>query len=390
MEQEYNTSIFSKILYGFAAVVVVVFTVFIALSDKNGFKHNHGIIVLPVLGVIGSILTIVNLYKRKVIISNYSIKYKSVWGSKEIINKDVKGYRILDKRIVIYSLNEINKIAIRDYLSISNLDELQKNLNEKYTNLDLVGYQNNLKAIADDSNLGNTEEERMSTFKKVKRIALVYNIGGIGMFILCLFFSAFILDNKIIKVFILLYPAFGIILLAFSKGLIKLISGKSSAYGSLIAGMYASTIIGMMGMISHYDFVAYNKLCFPILISGLIFTVILWKYGYDRSENAVKGQIIMLILIAFLYSIPLAMMVNCELDPSPGKIYISQISNRYIFHNNSRAYYHVVIETSEYTLTPSKDLHISNDLYDKIQSLQAVHVAVKSGLLGASWIYIKE
>ncbi|WP_179413165.1 hypothetical protein HDF19_10370 [Mucilaginibacter sp. E4BP6] len=390
MEYEYTTSTGYKIFYGIAAIALLGFTFFVALSAKDGFTKNHGTIILPIVGIIVSALITINLYKRKVTISDYSITYTNIWGSKEIINKDVKGYRILDKRITIYSIDGGKKVAVRDYLSISNLDELQRNLNEKYTNLDLVSYQNNLKAIADDSNLGNTEEERMSTFKKVKRIALVYNIGGIGMFILCLFFSEFILDNKIIKVFILLYPAFGIILLAFSKGLIKLVSSKSSAYGSLIAGMYASTIIGMIAMISHYDFVAYDNLWLPILMSGLIFTVILWKYGYDRSENAVKGQIIMLILIAFLYSIPLAMMVNCELDPSPEKIYVSKISNRYIFHNNGRAYYHVVIETSEYTLTSSKDLHISDDLYDKIQSLQAVHIAVKSGLLGAPWIYIKE
>lgn len=390
MKDEYNTSIAYKIFYGVASVVIVGLTIFTALSDKSGFTKNHGIIVLPAFGIIGLILTVINLNKRKVIISHYSIKYISIWGSKEIINKNVKGYRILDKRIVIYSIDGVNKIAIRDYLSINNLDELQKNLNEKYTNLDLVSYQNNLKTITDDTNLGNTEEERMSTLKKTKRIALVYNIGGIGIFILCLIFSEFILDNKLIKVFITLYPAFGIILLTFSKGLLKLISGKSSAYGSLIAGMYASTIVGMIAMISHYDFVAYNKLCLPVLITGLIFTSILWRYGYNRAENAARGQIIMLILIAFLYAIPLVMIVNCELDLSPEKIYVSNISNRYIFHNNSRAYYHVVIEASEYTLTPSKDLHISNELYDKIQSLQAVHVAVKSGLLGAPWIYIKE
>ncbi len=390
MEQEYNTSIFSKILYGLAAIVVVGFTIFITLSNKNGFTHNHGIIVLPILGMIGSIITIVNLYKRKVIISDYSIKYRSVWGSKEIINKDVKGYRVLDKRIVIYSIDEINKISIRDYSSINDLNGLQKNLNERYTNLDSVNYQNNLNTIAGDTNLGKTEEERMSTFKKTKRVALVYNSGGIAIFILCLIFSEFILENGVIKIFIILYTACGVILLAFSKGLIKLVSGRNSAYGSLIAGMYASTIVGMIAMITHYDFVAYNKLCLPILILGLIVTAILWRYGYDKSENAVKGQIIMLVLVAFLYSISLVMVVNCELDISPPKIYISKILNRYIYHNNGRAYFHVVIETSEYTSAPSKDLHINNNFYDKIQSLQSVHVAVKSGLLNVPWIYIKE
>jgi hypothetical protein len=388
MEQEYTTSIFYKVFYGLASVIAISFTVWVAVFDIGRHPEHHGIIALPILGIVGAVLTVINLLKRKVIVSNHSIQYISVWGSTEIINEDVKGFKVLDKRIVIYSNSGVNKIAIRDYSSISS--ELQLELNKRYVNLDKVGYQNNLKEIVSDTELGNTEEERMSAFKKTKRIALIYNCGGIAMFILGIIFTDFVLKNNLAKIPIVLYPAIGIVLLAFSKGLIKLVSGRNSAYGSLVVGTYASTITGMIMMVTHYDFVAYNDLCLPVLIMGIVILSVLWKYGYDRSENAVKGQIVMIILIAFLYAIPVVMVVNCELDLSPATVYTSKVLNRYIYHNNNRSYFHVVIETSDYTSLSSKDLHIDNDLYDRIESLQSVHVAVKHGLLRVPWIYIKE
>src|ERR1700744_724560 len=155
MEKVYTTSIFSKILYGLAAILVALGTIYTAFFAKNGFQQNHGIIILPLLGIASATLVALNIYKRKVTISNQCIKYVSVWGSREIINEDVKGFKVLDKRIVIYPISGPNRIAIRDYSSIANLGELQQDLNEKYTNLDVVGYQNNLKEIAGDAGLGN-------------------------------------------------------------------------------------------------------------------------------------------------------------------------------------------------------------------------------------------
>jgi hypothetical protein len=209
-------------------------------------------------------------------------------------------------------------------------------------------------------------------------------------FVASLLFTDFVLNNDYFKIILLLYPLVGIILIIASKGLIKLISARRSAFGSLIAGLYTSTIAIAIALISDYDFIDYGDLWVPLIIIALIIGIILWKYGYDRSENAVKAQIIILIFIAIFYACPLTMFINCKLDLSAPKVYNSKILKRYIYHNNGRAYYHVVVSTLDYTNLSSKDLHINQDLYDRVESMQVVHVDVKPGLLHIPWFYINE
>jgi len=388
MEQEYKTSTGYKIFYGLGIICLICFTIYLSIIDT---KDGKAIIILPLLGIIVSALVIVNLSKRKVIISDYSVKYISIWGSKEIVNKDVKGYRVLDKRIVIYPLDSLSsKINIKDYSSIGDSFELIKKLSGIYTDLDAVSYQDNINEIYNNNEFGNTKEDRISALKKSKRTALIYNCGGILIFIISLIFTEFILKDDLIKIVFVLYPIAGIILLILSKGLIKLVSGKNSAFGSLIAGMYTSTIASLIIFITHYDFVTVSNLCLPVLIISVVIGIVVWKYGYDKSENAVKGQLILLILISIFYACPLTMFVNCKLDASAPTVYKSKILGRDISHNNGRNYCHITISTWGAEQQYSPVLHIDQKLYDNLESEQFVNVNIKHGLLNIPWFYVTE
>ncbi|WP_426670906.1 hypothetical protein ACPPVU_06665 [Mucilaginibacter sp. McL0603] len=391
MEQEYTTSTGYKIFYSIGLIAFFGFALILPLlGNHGGYSGQPGLLVLAVIVVAISVFTVLNFFKRKLIITDYTIKYTNVWGASELSNKDVKGFKIFDKRIVIYSSTTSQKIKIRDYSSIGNLDDLLKCLGKYYTNLDSVAYQDNLNEIYNDAALGHDQKEREFKLDTSKRFSLIYNVGGGIIFALSLAFTDFILKSDWLKVLLIFYPLIGIILLIWGKGSIKLVYGKNSAYPSIIVGIYASTILIFIVLITYYDFISYSDLWVPVLIIALIIGSVLWRFGYDKSANAAKGQIFMLILVAVFYSCPLTMLINSKLDISEPKIYNSKIVNRYIFHNNGREYYHVVISTSDYSNLSSKDLHINYELYNRIKDMQIVNVTVKQGLLHIPWFYINE
>jgi hypothetical protein len=391
MEHEYTTSTGYKIFYVIGLIAFFGFALILPLlGNYGGYAGQRGLLVLPVIVVALSVFTVLNFFKRKLIITDYTIKYTNVWGSSELSNKDVKGFKIFDKHIVVYSSTSSQKIKIRDYSSIGNLDDLLQCLGKYYTNLDLIAYQDNLNEIYNDAALGHDQKEREFKLDTSKRFSLIYNVGGGIIFALSLAFTDFILKSDWLKVLLIFYPLIGIILLIWGKGSIKLVYGKNSAYPSIIVGIYASTILIFIVLITYYDFISYGDLCVPVLIIALIIGSVLWRFGYDKSRNAAKGQIFVLILIAVFYSCPLTMLINSKLDMSEPKIYNSEIINRYIFHNNGRQYYHVVISTSVYSDLSSKDLHINYELYNRIKDMQIVNVTVKQGLLHIPWFYINE
>ena len=389
MEQEYTTSIGYKIFYSIGLIAFFGFALILPLlGNHGGYSVHPGLLVLAVIVIAISVLTVLNFFKRKLIITHYTIKYTNVWGASELSNKDVKGFQIFDKSIVVYSLTTSQKIKIRDYSSIGNLDDLLKCLGKYYTNLDSVAYQDNLNEIYNNAALGHDQKEREFKLDTSKRFSLIYNVGGGIIFALSLVFTDFILKSDWLKVLLIIYPLIGIILLIWGKGSIKLVYGKNSAYPSIIVGIYASTILIFIVLITYYDFISYSDLCVPVLIIALIIGSVLWRFGNDKSDNAAKGQIFMLILVALFYSCPLTMLINSKLDISEPKIYNSKIVNRYIFHNNGREYYHVVISTSDYSNLSFKDLHINYELYNRIKDMQIVNVTVKQGLLHIPWFYI--
>jgi len=391
MEQEYTTSTGYKIFYGAGLIAFWGFVLILPLlGNHGGYLVQPGLLVLAVIVFALSVFTVLNFFKRKLIITDYTIKYTNVWGSSELSNQEVKGFKIFDKRIVVYSSTSSQKVKIRDYSSIGNLDDLLKCLGKYYTNLDSVAYQNNLNEIYNDTALGHDQKEREFKLDTSKRFSLIYNVGGGIIFAMSLAFADFILKSDWLKVLLIFYPLLGIILLIWGKGSIKLVYGKNSAYPSIIVGIYASTILIFIVLITYYDFISYSDLCVPVLIIALIIGAVLWRFGYDKSGNAAKGQVFMLILVAVFYSCPLAMLINSKLDISEPKIYKSKIINRYIFHNNGREYYHVVISTSDYSDLSSKDLHINSELYNIIKDKQIVNVTVKQGLLQIPWFYINE
>jgi len=315
-----------------------------------------------------------------------------MWGTREIANSDVRGFRTLDKKIEIYPTSNSlsSKIAIRDYSSIKNNGELLKEISQKYTDLDKQNYESDLSEIAKYNELGINEEERLAKLETFKRIALIYNCGGILVFVFMMIFSDFLLRSEPAEALIALYPLAGLLLLVFGKGLIKLVYGRQSPYGSVVVGMYCSVIVLLIAVVVHYQFITYKSLLLPGIIAALVIAGVMFKYGYNKSTNASKGQIIILFLLSLFYAFPLTMLVNCQVDRSVPAIYVSKILSRNITHGNGRNYCHITIAAWDDQTPLPKQMQIDNDLFNRLESEQSVHVNVKRGLFNIPWYYVTE
>jgi hypothetical protein len=388
MEQEYTTSTGYKILYVLCALALIGFTVFLPFADKiGGIHHYPDIIILPSIGLIVAAIIAWNLFTRLLTISDKHIEYKSIWGKRKLKKEYIKGYRLGDKRIVVYpSDSGRSKINIRDYSSLNNYFEMIKSLSQYYPDLDKISYQENLDEIYNNTELGSNHAERVEKFNRSKQIALIYNIGGISIFIISLFFTEYFLRSDAVKGFLLLYPFTGFIVIIVNKGLIKLMTGRNSAFGGIVWGIYLSVISPIIIAFTHYNLIDYKNIWLPFFIIAIVTGVLLWKYGYDRSENAVKAQIPLLILISLFYAYPLIVFTNCMLDNSSPEITTSKILERHVVHNNGRDYCHVDIAVWYNGMQVNEDLHIDHELYDRIETQQDVHVILKNGLFHIPWI----
>jgi hypothetical protein len=137
------------------------------------------------------------------------------------------------------------------------------------------------------------EEEAI---KKANKIAVAYNICGIALGFILIFFN-----NKLSIILLLACPLAGIFIMAFSKGLIKFISSaKRSPYAFIMPGTMLPGFILLIKSLDQYTILQSGLLWLPaLLISGLLFALF-YFWGINRSIGPLGVQVLFMAAIAML------------------------------------------------------------------------------------------
>lgn len=377
MEREYSISMGWRLFYGLVALALIVFAIFLITKTPNGF------IFSIVLGG-GGALILVNLFKSKLIISDYSIVRITVFGTKEHLRGDIEGFRINDKIIVIEPAKAgYSKIKIRDYLSIGNLDELTTWLRTNLRDLNKEDYEKEKNDIINNANLGYSEGERVNKFKAITRLSGIYNFVGFVLFVLFLFFLR---DTNAADAILLVFPLIGISIIYFSKGLVTLISKRNSAYNNVMPGLYLGVLLLVLKSLNYYHITNYDKLTVPSLILGSVVLGVLAVKGFNNTYSSRIGQFLLMIIFSAAYAIGVIANVNCSFDKSSAQIYSTTVTDKFISYKHATNY-HIRIDSwgdhheAEYIIVPKS-------FYYHTSVGSTVRVMEKKGLFKMPWFYV--
>jgi hypothetical protein len=377
MEQEYRISFWYKIFYGIGVAAIVGFNIFLLSKISSSNNTAPGIIILLIFFT-GALILSLYIIKRKVVISDSSIVVSGIFGTREFLNINVKGFRIESRAIFIYSSQEgVRRLMINDYDAIERTDELIEMLNKYYADLDVVERTNALVEILNDHELGYSENERNEKLESAKRKALIYNIGG-GI----LFFSFFSKNYDFAVCLIaFLYPLIGIFLIISGKGLIKFFTKKNSPLPSLYVGMYIPSIVLMIITIVDYHIINHNDIWMPFLFICSVLIIVISIKGIAKSSGA--AQYIILLIIALFYGYGSVLFINCGFDRSSPQVFDSVVTDRY---KTKDIPYIRLSDWGNYK--EFGEIKVLSSFYDQVQTGSTVKVKVKKGGLNIPWYYV--
>jgi hypothetical protein len=377
MEQEYTLSIWYKILYGISAVALAGFGAFLLTKISSTHYLQNGIIISIVLF---SAATLLGLYtiKRKVTISDHELTVTGAFGFKQMYNNDIKGFRVQDKAILIYSKQRgVRRIMINDYAGIGNSTELINTLATYYPDLDVLERQSALTEILNDHELGYSENERNEKLEIAKKKALIFNIGGGVLFVGC-FFKNY---GFAVCLITFLYPLIGIFLIISGKGLIKFFTKKNSPFPSLYVGMYIPSMVLMIITIVDYHIINHVDIWVPFLLVSIVIAIVISIKGI--AKNSGTAQFIVLLIIALFYGYGSTLMINCGFDRSSPQIFDAIVVEKY---KTKDVPYLRIGDWGTYK--EHGEIKVLNSLYDQVQTGSTVKVKLKKGVLGIPWYYI--
>lgn len=334
MGQEYRLSTGMKIFYGALAVGMFIFSM--VLFDMYNPVHGAFVLAIPTGVLIGAILIMASVMRRKIVVYTDSLLYVSLFSKKELSFQEIKGYRLGEKIIKIESASlNVPKITISNFIDFANSDELTDFIKQHFKDLDAIDLENEKNKLLQDSSIGFTEQERNENLVNAKEKAIAYNLAGIMVFIAGLCF-----DNKVISIILILYPLIGIIFMLFSKGLIKFLSEtKRSAYRYIGIGFGIGTAIIFVKTLKSYNIFDFNNLWVPLIATSLILLITLCAIGLNKSIGSIIGQIIFMLVISVIYCFASIIEVNCAFDDSELKMYPAEILDHRVQHGKSTSYY---------------------------------------------------
>lgn len=297
MEQEYSTSFFGKILYGTFAMCLFCVTIYLAIIN---YKGNNSILLLPIMGTIGSALIALNLYKRKLILTDDSISYTNIWGSKKLLINNIRGYRSTKNAYYIYPIdNSYPKISLYDNLSIGDSGALIEWLFKHLKNVDQVAFENDKQAIFNNAAIGKNPEQREDRYENAVIYAIAYNITGFVLFMLSFMLN---IQHRILTCGLLVFPLVGIYLMFYTKGIIRFFAKiEGSAYRSLYPGIAICEVCMLSRANLNGTLQNYVNLLLPIIIVSTIFFITALAVIIKWAKSAILSQLFFILIFAVCY-----------------------------------------------------------------------------------------
>jgi len=352
------------------------------MPNKSG---SFWVYIIPVLFFVGGLLVLINVFKRKLTISDTAITYANIFKTKSILFDQIKGCRIGEKVITIEPNQAgASKILINDYISLDDSDSIKDWVKTNFKDLDEADLTSSRNALLHDATLGYTEEDRKRKMTIAKTIAGVYNVLGMAAG----FGMIFVRDAVIAAFVTIIYPLLAIAVIKWSYGLTKFLSSKKrSEYNFIMIGFFMPVCVMLFRSLSDYNLYHYDNLWLPFIGVGVLIGFVLVSIGLNTSIGGISGQIGFIVIVSAIYGFGVTVQTNCVFDHSQPKIFQTTVIEKYVHHGKSTSYY-LVLNPWESGKETEK-VEVGRSMYrDEIVG-DTVHVFVKTGELNMPWYYIK-
>ncbi|RFZ95146.1 hypothetical protein D0C36_06355 [Mucilaginibacter conchicola] len=378
MEKEYKLNIFAKLFYG---VLTGGFAAFLIIF--NIVRPPNENIVYLIIGVPVVICSVIfaNLFKSKVIITETSITRQRIFYDRTLHFDDIKGVRIESKIIVIEPKHDTEKnFRVSNYSDLAGSDDLVSWLRESFPDLDKQDLEAETEILLDDASLGYTIEERKAKLSKTRGIAIAYSILGFIVPMILVFFS----NPKLIFYVGIFFVLLGLIIIKFSDGLTKFVTNsKRSAYSGIAIGFMMPVIIMMVAAIKSFEILSFKESLKITPIFGLILFVPLFIIGRNKTTEAVKGQVLIMIIVSVIFGFSVTILANCLFDNSNPIKFITNVTETYTTSGKG-PHYHLKINPWKKD-QDELSIDVSQGTYEKTRVGDSVQILERKGYLSIPW-----
>jgi hypothetical protein len=161
MNREFVTSNYAKIVY-YLLLILFSGSVVLLFSISRNMAQPGPVYLFAILMMSLPVIIAAGFIRRKIIISNDTIKCISLFSTREFATSSIKGYRIItnkSSRSIVFELSDgAGKVTLSNVTDLADKDELLNWVQTNFTDLDGADMQ-----TEKDELLQNTELKNMGS-----------------------------------------------------------------------------------------------------------------------------------------------------------------------------------------------------------------------------------
>jgi len=332
------------------------------------------------------IVAFINTIYGKLVIDKNKIYTKGLLNNKQIYFNEIKGYRITEHFIFIEAKNSKNRIKVSSYYEKGY--EIKDWLTINYKNLDEVERTQEKQEILSNHQLGWTVKEREAQLTKTKRLAKILNWSGTFIAVgTILLLNSF----KYIILLCILFPIICLVIIIFSKGLLRIDERKNTSYPTLFWAFFITTSVVFLRGFMFYKIFDYTNVWLPSIIIALGFITILvinnQGYVFNKAEKF-STFLTLSLFIMFGYGFGTTINLNCVFDNSKPIIYKTTILKKRISTGKNTSHY-FQLEKWNNQKEP-KEVAVQKDFFEKHNVNDTITIHLKNGKLNIPWFELKD
>lgn len=356
---------------------------------KEPFDLTLTLIMLPLsIGlIIMFVFGLIDMFFAKLVISRDRLKKANIWGTKELLFDEIKGFQSDKNHIYIIPKSE-NKKWLKISKYYDNKAEWKSFIEHNFKDLDVQFYLDEVKEFREDKAFGLTETEKEENLRRTKKLTRILNYISCGAVLWYLINPD---PYALLTAINLLLPVLGLVIVYREKGRIKVIKTENSPYPSLTATLSLPPIAIMIRTYLDFNVMDFTKAwIYVVLITPFIFFFLLKS---SRKEFKVSNKIEALIIYPFLMvTIGLfvffgSVMLNCAYDKSEPTIFETIVLKKRISDGKNLTRYILSIPARE-RADEELEVSVSRRQYESIGVNEKINVYEQEGLLKIPWLFV--
>lgn len=338
------------------------------------------------LGMISVILFgIIETFKGKITVLENGLRMHSTFYTREYSWDEIKGYRLNDQYLFVEPKQKGKKrIKISKYFG--SFDELYALVSDRCIDLDEATYVDYREQALKNPALGSTEKERRERIQWTAKKAIVLNwYGGLSALYLFLYPKPYLVAT----LNVILIPIAAILMVRFSKGLLKLDENDRSNLPSLVYALIYPSLALLIRATTDYSLFAYTPIWSYVFgLSGLLMWLLLFmRENLGKMIKEFYVSLLSILLFFLVYSFGTLMILNCYFDETKPEVYTAPILEKRISKGKSTSYY---LRLGKWgPQKEEEEVSVNSEKYNSVEVGEKVVIEFRKGLLDIPWIVVE-